>query len=83
MRPNTILDHKVIIEILWPNGEKSEHDITVTVDQESFYERDVNATFYATTVWSYINIQYNGSEIKKVKLNEITGIKARIVSKKN
>jgi len=81
MKSNTQLDQRVTIEILWPNGETSEHKIITTEDHDSFYDRDACTTFHDVTVWSHVDIQCNGAQVKKVKLNEITGIKARVIGK--
>ena len=76
---DTILNQQVTIEILWPNGRTSEHKIRVTQDHSSMYDSDACTTFHETTVWSYIDIQYNDAECRNIKLNEIKGIKARII----
>lgn len=75
----TPLNESKTVELLWPNSEKSMHKITTTIDQDSFYCRDACQTFHTTTVWAYITINHNGSELNKVKINEIKGIKARVV----
>jgi hypothetical protein len=75
----TPLNESKTIEVLWPNGEKSVHKITTTEDYDSFYCRDACQNFHTTTVWTHIVINHNGSELNKVKINEIKNIKARIV----
>lgn len=79
---STILDNRVTIEILWPNGNTTQHKITTTSKSSSFYDRGACTTFNDTNVWAHVDIECNGAKLKNVKLNEIDGIKARIVDRK-
>ena len=67
------------VEVLWPTGEKSVHEIITIVEHDSFYCRDACTTFHDTNVWACIMINHNGADLNRVKINEIKGIKARII----
>ena len=78
---SSILNNQVTLEILWPNGSTSIHKLTTTSKSSSFYCSDACQTFHDTDVWVHIDLECNGALLKNIKLNEIRGIKARIIDR--
>ena len=69
-----------IIEILWPDNSISTHKITTEIKNSSHYDSDACYTFHTANVYPIVDIECRGTIIKKIKLNEIDGIKARIIT---
>jgi len=77
---DVMLDHRHTIELLWPNGDKTVHKVKVdvTTDKEKCDEES-GTTIQNINVWALVDIELHGSIIN-VKLTDINGIKARIIS---
>ena len=74
------LDHRTMIEILWPDNTVSIHKITTETKNSSFYDSDACCTFNDIDVYPFISVNnVHGSTLEKVRLNKIEGIKARII----
>ncbi len=68
-----------VIEILWPDHTTSTHHIFIETTSSSDYERDSGMTLTEVTHHPYVSINFQGTALKKVKLQEIKNIKVRIV----
>jgi len=77
------LDHNTTIEVLWPDGTTTVQKIIIETTSSSGYERDSGMTLTEVKHHPFISIDIYGTTLKKVKLSEIKGIKARIISDKN
>lgn len=67
------------IEILWPNGEKTTHTVVCETKSDKFHCRDAESTFCTTNYYPFVEIEYNGCKLGKVKLVSIEGIKVRLL----
>ena len=69
-----------MVEILWPDGETSQHKVTCETKSDKFYCRDACETFYTTGHYPFITIDnHHGTNLGKVKLTSIKDIKLRII----
>lgn len=68
------------IEILWPDGETSQHTVSCEVEHEDFYCSDACENFHTIYNYPFITIDnHHGTNLGKVKLTSINNVKLRIV----
>ena len=75
------LTKDTMIEILWPNNNVSQHNITEEYKRFGKFDKYSGQTFGCSEVTSFINVKLNCAELGKVNLASIKDIKVRIISK--
>ena len=77
---DVMLNHQHTIELLWPNGDKTVHKVKVNVTTNlEKYDEEYGDTIRNIYVWALVDVELHGSIIN-IKLTDINGIKARIVT---
>ena len=70
------------IQIMWPNNQITEHTLDeFATEVISGYEPDAYLAYSFEYKYPYIDIDFNGTSLKHVKLHTIDDIKVRIIPK--
>jgi hypothetical protein len=70
------------IQILWPDNQVTDHTLTeFATEVISGYEPDACLAYSFDYMYPYIDVEFNGTSLKHVKLHSIDDIKVRIISK--